>query len=234
MRIVLLSALGLVALLLTTSPATAVLIGYDSISAPDAPWIDASQTPYYRFGGSTSYDAAADILTFTHLPSSNLWESSSFFMIAGVDGTGELLGGVALWLGGSASLGVPPGSILLKGDVIAVEYGFDGAPDSGAPAIDFVIHVEESLPALGLGPFVGYFNAIIPWALHVPGEPPEKPEPWSTSFTVDYPWTADALFNVVRVPLAPTLVLFVAGIGVCLGLRRMRVRSRGSTPAANV
>ena len=225
MRIVLLSSLALVASLLTTSPATAILIGYDSIVAPDAPWIRASPTVGYRFEGSTSYNAAADILTLTTSPTASQGiGSSSFFLIAGVDGTGKLLGGSAIWLGEIASLGVPPGSILLKGDVIAVDYGFLGAPTPvGQFGLDFVIQVEQSLPALGLGPTVGYSNFIIPWRLDFSPNDPPVPA-WSTSFDDFKPTTRDGLFNVVRVPQAPTLILFLGSIGLWLASLARRTR----------
>ncbi len=207
------------------APATAMLFTRDPASDPEAEWV-AGLSPLYRLAGFTSYDAEADILTLTTSPVGNFFESSSFFLTANIDGTGQLLGGTVIWLGGIPSLGVPTGTTLLAGDVIGVDYGFF---DGTIPGLQFVIQVEESLLALGLGPTIGYFSAVIPWSL--PGDPPPLlPEPWSTSFGLLGPYTNDGLFNVRPVPQAPTLVLFLASIGLWLALvplaRRTRAGSR--------
>ncbi len=221
------------------APATATLITNDPANNPEAEWVWYFP-PYYAVNGRSSYDAVADIFTLTDYvlgailpdgssPGYNFFEASSFFLIAGVDGTGQLLGGTVIWLGGIPSLGVPTGTTLLAGDVIAVYYGFsDGGGPPGAPGVQFVIQVEESLPALGLGPTVGYFDRIIPWSL--PGDPPPlRPEPWSTSFDCSCGWSWDDLANVRPIPQAPTLVLFLATIGLGRGLVSLARRTRWST-----
>lgn len=219
----LLAATLMVLVLNAPATATPTLIAYDPSydpNSPEAEWL-AYIPPIYRFGASSSYDAGADIFTLTAFAADPFFESSTFFLIAGVDEAGQLLGGTAIWLGGIPSLGVPTGTTLLTGDVIAVEYGFFNGV---SPGIDFVIDVESSLSALGLGPTVGYSNAVIPWSL--PGSPPVLPEPWSTSFVGLGGYTWDALLNVRPVPHAPTLVLFLASIGFCLGLVPLASRTR--------
>ncbi|MDH3592428.1 MAG: PEP-CTERM sorting domain-containing protein, partial [Planctomycetota bacterium] len=82
----------------------------------------------------------------------------------------------------------------------------------------FVFEVTSSVPAFGMGPFMGY------QAFHRPNSAQFRANPWSVSYTGGSAFSHDQMFKVTAVPEPAILALLAVG-AAGLAVRRRRRRS---------
>ena len=196
---------------------------------PTARWTQTEDFRFFPESITSSYDVTTGAFAFTsdhvarqaELPDgTRVGIQSDLLSVAAVVMTdGTLVGGSVLWTGAIADLGVPAGTVLMAGDVVDINYGAGDSP--GAPVLfEFVFDVSSSLPALGMGPYMGY------QAFHTPRSPLFRANPWSVSYNGGSAFSHDQMFRVAPVPEPSTwglLTIGAFGLAICRRRRRATI-----------